>query len=261
MERSVKSYNNILIGTPVKNCGKFLDNYAHQLAKLDYPKEKITIVIIENDSDDKSYQILKEKIIPFLKKFPYRAVYLEKKDVGFHLSHFSRHLKEVRIKRQESIDRTRQHIVTNYLLDNQYIFWVDADLEQIPPASLKICLTYDADVVVPLFKLKTSEIYDASTYSEGRYIGELIQEDRQRETWKIDRTNCHFLIRREVFDRGYIYWTDTMPPADEDFVKYRRFREKNSVYTFNNKNINAIFTKKLVILHAIVGGTQPLKRR
>lgn len=261
MERSVRELPNILIGTPAKNSKPYLENYAHQLVRLDYPKEKITIAIVENDSDDKTWEFLQEKIIPFFIKFPYKAVCLQTKDTGFKLSHHSRHLKQFSIKRQESIDRTRQHIINNYLDDNEYVLWFDSDLEQVPPLALKIALSYNADVVVPLFKLKTSEMYDASSYSDGRFVGELIQEDRQRETWPIDCTNCHFLIHRRVFERGYIYWSDDIPRADQDFMKYRRFRLKNSVYTFKDKNIKAIFTTKIVILHVAVGGTQPAKRR
>lgn len=261
MERPVNLYKHILIGTPVKNSKPYLENYARQLVGLDYPKDKISVAIIENDSEDKSWEFLKSKTLPHLKKFPYRAVHLEKRDLGFKLSHHSRHLKEMSINRQKSIDMTRQYIVDKFLLDNNYILWFDSDLEQVPPASLKIVLSYDADIVVPLFKLKTSEVYDASSYSNGRYVGKLIKEDRQRETWPLECTNCHFLMRREVFDRGYIYWSDKIPRADQDFMKYRRFRVANSVYTFSNKNMTAILTTKLVILHVAVGGTQPIKRR
>lgn len=258
MERPLKKLPNILIGTPVKNCREYLRNYARQVAGLDYPKEKITIVIVENDSEDKSWDFLLDEILPYFKKYPYRGVYFQKRDLGFKLSHFSRHLKEFKIKRQESIDRTRQYILDTFLTDHEYVLWFDADLDQVPPQALNVCLSYSTDVVVPLFKIKTSEIYDASTYSGGRYIGKLIIEDRQKDHWKIERTNCHFLIHRRVFDRGYIYWREDIPRADLDFMKYRRFRIKNSVYTFENKNINAIFTKRVVILHAAVTGMKKI---
>lgn len=261
MERPLKDYPNILIGTPVKNSKPYLENYAQQLVKLDYPKEKITIAMIENDSEDKSWEFLNSKIIPFFKKFCYKAVYSEKKNIGFKLSHHSRHLKQFSIKRQESIDRTRQYIINTYLVGSEYVLWFDSDLEQVPPSALKIALSYNTDIVVPLFKLKTSELYDASSYSGGRFIGTLIKEDRQRETWPLECTNCHFLIHRRVFERGYIYWSDNIPRADQDFMKYRRFRLKNSVYTFKNKNIKAILTTKILCLHVAVGGTQPAKRR
>lgn len=261
MEKTVNSYSNVLIGTPVKNSKPYLETYAHQLVRLDYPKEKITIVIIENDSEDKTWEFLNQKIAPFLKKFPYRAVHLEKRDLGFHLSHFSRHRKETYIKRQECIDRTRQHIIDKYLKDNNYILWFDSDFEQVMPQALNIAISYNADVVIHYLRLKDSTMYDTSTLSEGRFIGKLIQEDRQKETWKIEKTNCHFLFHRRVFDRGYIYWSGNTPTTDIEWMKYRRERQKNSVYTFTGKNINAIFTKKILTLHKMIGGTQPVKRR
>lgn len=261
MEKPVKKYNNVLIGTPVKNSKPYLKTWAQQLVNLDYPKEKISLAIIENDSDDKSWEFLREKIVPWLKKFPYKAIFLQKRDLGFRLSHFSRHRKETYIKRQECIDRTRQYIIDTYLKDNEYILWFDSDFEQVMPQALNIAISYNVDVVVHYLRLKDSSMYDASTFSGGRFIGKLIQENRQKETWKIETTNCHFLFHRRVFDRGYIYWSGNTPKTDTEWMKYRRERQKNSVYTFTGKNINAIFTKKILTLHKMIGGTQPIKRR
>lgn len=261
MEKQVKEKPNVLIGTPVKNSKPYLEVYAHQLVRLDYPKENITIAIVENDSDDKTFEFLREKIVPFFKKFPYKAVHLKKRDLGFKLSHASRHLKEIRVKRQETIDRTRQYILDKFLPGNEYVLWFDSDFELVPPHSLNTALSYNADVLVHYLRLKDGTLYDASTYSSGRFIGKLIDEDRQRDVWKIERTNCHYLIHRRVFDRGYSYWDKNTPNIDKEFAQYRRLRLKTSVYTFPGKNINAIFAKKVITIHKMIGGTQPIKRR
>ncbi len=55
MERKYIKYckmsitKNVLIGIPVKNCGAWLETTIWEIINLDYHKENISIVFIEND--------------------------------------------------------------------------------------------------------------------------------------------------------------------------------------------------------------------
>ena len=58
----------ILIGIPVKNCGAWLETTVRQIINLNYHKESISIVFIENDSEDYSHNVLEYCVDKLLKK-------------------------------------------------------------------------------------------------------------------------------------------------------------------------------------------------
>ncbi len=63
---------NIVLAIPVKNCSQFLPNLCKEIEKLDYPKENLSIMFLENDSTDGSWASCLIGI-SYLSKYKYRS--------------------------------------------------------------------------------------------------------------------------------------------------------------------------------------------
>lgn len=258
MERSINKYKNILIGIIVKNCGEYLLNLARQIANINYPKEYISIVFLENDSDDKSWDILKTKIEPFLTALKFKVVHLAKKDFGFKLKHSSRHVVKVQKDRYNCISQARQYIVDNFLRhtskiishppeENNYVWWVDADFESIPPDTLKILLSYNVDCVAPLLKLKGGKLYDAASRKGNIPIKKLLYLDNQQALIEIDATNCQELMHRRIFEKGANFYIKG--EKNSNLIQSQRMK---------NLGIKFYLTKQVSVIHHTICGTKPL---
>ena len=73
----------ILIGIPVKNTGKYLENLLNQITSQDYDLSKITVILLEGDSNDNSYEICK----CIVKKYLNLSIIVDKLDLGYDLEH------------------------------------------------------------------------------------------------------------------------------------------------------------------------------
>ena len=154
--------NKVLIGIPVKNCGAWLEATVRQIINLDYYKENLSIVFVENDSEDYSYQVVDYCVNKLLSKYNYRSVCFEKKDMGFSLPHESRHDFRHMKNRMNSLKIIRNHIIDVYLKDNDYLWWVDADYRKIPYDILKVAMSHNKDILMPRVEINGKN-YDGMT--------------------------------------------------------------------------------------------------
>jgi glycosyltransferase involved in cell wall biosynthesis len=198
---------NILIGIPVKNTGKYLDNLFNQLINLDYDKSLITVVLLEGDSNDDSYEVCRDI------KDKYNGVVttiLDKLDLGFNLNHsFERHYTSNLPNRIKNLVICRNYIVDNYLKNNSHIWWVDSDFEVIPPYSLKKFIEHDKDIIIPFLTHTKWGYHDCGSY--GTVNGEKVrmfymnQYIKNETIFKLDQADAHCFIKRRVFDSGLRY--------------------------------------------------------
>ncbi len=162
----LSSLPSVLISILVKNTKFNLDNLASQVIRLDYPKELLSIVFLESDSEDGSYEYLKD-IMPLFSDW--KAAYLEKLDFGFKLFQELRHVEEKpqglkQRQRLINLAKSRQYVVDKYLKNESFLWWVDSDYKVIPKDTLAKLVSYDRDMVIPLLKLEwREEAYDRST--------------------------------------------------------------------------------------------------
>src|SRR5690242_1567481 len=79
----------VLILTPLKNAAQHLDRYFENLLQLDYPRNLLSLGFLESDSNDESFQILKQHVqnlerLNSTERF--RRIIFTKKDFGYILS-------------------------------------------------------------------------------------------------------------------------------------------------------------------------------
>ena len=198
---------NVLIGIPVKNCARWLENTVKQIINLDYDKQNLSIVFVENDSEDNSFAVIEYCIHELLSKYRYRSIKYEKKDIGFKLPHESRHDFRHMDKRMNSLKIIRNYIVDNYLSDNSYLWWVDADYQYIPTNFLKESIEFDTDIIMPRVEVNGVN-YDAMTHTKIDGVSVHIDEVAKKfdnTFYPMNLVECAALISRKVFDSGLRY--------------------------------------------------------
>jgi glycosyltransferase involved in cell wall biosynthesis len=198
----------ILIGVPVKNCAQYLERFAYQLAYQEYfDHANITVVFLENDSDDNSYEEC-QKAASILIANRYKATVL-KHDFGFKCPHTSRHRPEVQGTRLKCIAAARQMIVDKFLEGHDYVCWLDADFETIPPYTLARLAASGRDITIPVYYTQVGEtqhIYDGTSYRlvDGKMQGvaDIIKQYPEYVVVALDHANAAAMIHRRVFEKA-----------------------------------------------------------
>jgi len=132
----MKTKNNILILTPVKDGEEYLDRYFHNLYQLSYPHKEISIGILESDSNDKTFSLLKQKLSDLQKEFG--KVSLLKKDFGFNIPERThRWSGGIQHERRAILARSRNHLLFRTLDDEDWVLWLDVDLVEYPDKGRK----------------------------------------------------------------------------------------------------------------------------
>lgn len=194
----------VLIGILVKNAKNCLDNLFREVENLDYPKSLLSIGIVESDSEDGSYEYLKDRLVPALRGNGYARVELLKHDFGFPLNPHLRHRGEHFNQRCKNIGDSRNLIIEKMLKDEQYLWWVDADFQEIPPNILKKLLTYDKDIVVPPLYMPNGKLFDTMTKVGDKTLDHFLgkQSDPLLPVTYVGEPS---LIHRRVLDAGVRY--------------------------------------------------------
>lgn len=248
----------VLIGIPVKNCGAWIETVVREIVNLDYHKESISIVFVENDSEDYSMCALEYCVNKILKKYNYRDIVLEKKDVGFNLPHHSRHDFRHMAGRMNSLRVVRNYIVDTYLKDNDYLWWVDADYRKIPYDLLKTIVSYDKDIIMPRVEINNKN-YDGMTKGifENKllHIHELAKVITDSEIYPMEIVECASVISRKVFDAGIRYDSGTVTLSDGTSV----FLQEGPFFSHlaKQKGFNLYGLLSKVIEHQEICGTIP----
>lgn len=194
--------NKILIGIPVKNTSIYLDNLINQLVNLNYNLKLITVVFVESDSKDDSFETCK-RIKNTYNQFNDIIIY--KLNFGFDLNHnLDRYNYDKFPNRIKNLIITRNFIVDNFLKDNNYLWWVDSDFENIPSDTVNKFIETNKDVIIPKLTHDKWGYHDCGSV--------IIENDKQhrfqyidKDLVKLDRADTHCFIKRHVFDVNIRY--------------------------------------------------------
>lgn len=250
---------NVLIGIPVKNCGAWLENTVKQIININYDKENISIVFIENDSDDYSFAVVEYCVNKLLSKYNYRSVKYEKRDTGFKLPHESRHDFRHMDKRMNSLKIIRNYIVDTYLLDNDFLWWVDADYQYIPPGFLIDAVNFDTDIIMPRVEVEGKN-YDGMTHALIDEAGVFIDEVAKKFDdvfYPMNLVECASLVSRRVFDHGLRYDSGVLT-GDRGVENYY---QEGTHFSHRAKlaGFKLYGSLKHVIIHQPINGTIPFE--
>lgn len=155
------TYPKILILTPVKNSADDIPRYLHNLHTLQYPHDKLTIGFLEGDSTDGSYEILSSALPQLAVDF--HAAYLFKEDLGYQSS-LPRWAPSEQRQRRAAIAKSRNSLLMRTLDEQDWVLWIDADIESFPADVLEHMLATGKEIVVPHCILPGGRTFDLNTF-------------------------------------------------------------------------------------------------
>ncbi|MGY1583141.1 glycosyltransferase [Streptomyces sp. MN13] len=136
----------VLVLTPLKDAAAFLPGYVENLRGLDYPREAISLGLLEGDSTDATEDLLRE-LLPALDA-EYRRVTLVHRDFGLRLDG-PRWEPGIQRRRRSVLARARNHLLSRALADEEWVLWLDVDVTGCPPDLVQRLLGARKDIVVP----------------------------------------------------------------------------------------------------------------
>jgi peptide chain release factor subunit 1 len=138
----------VLVLTPVKNAAAYLDTYIGNLERLDYPRECLSIGLLEGDSRDGSYDSLLA-LRPRLEARFYRTG-IWKRDYGFHMPpSVPRWTAAYQLQRRSILARSRNQLIMRALEDEDWVLWLDVDVISYPADLIPALLAHGRDILHP----------------------------------------------------------------------------------------------------------------
>jgi hypothetical protein len=192
----------VLILTPLKDASRFLETYLSALSKLSYPHELISLGFLESDSRDDTYELIVRHAARL--SGCYRRVGVWKRDFGFQLpAGVPRWSPRWQLERRTVLARSRNHLLSRALADEEWVLWIDADVIDYPADVVERLLAAGKDIVHPHCIIKRGDgpgrTFDLNAWrdrgrlhmSELRAEGDLVPLDAVGGTMLLVRADAH----------------------------------------------------------------------
>ncbi len=145
---AVNSPPGILVLTPAKNARAYIDSWMTGLKRLQWPRERLSIGVLESDSDDDTWARL-SAIAPRLEDRASRVA-LIKRDFGFKAPKgLPRWTPAFQRLRRTTLARARNQLLFRALRDEDWVLWIDVDVIDYPADVLATMLALRLDIVHP----------------------------------------------------------------------------------------------------------------
>jgi hypothetical protein len=195
----------ILIAVPVKNAAPHLAAHFALLDRLRYPRALITLAYLESDSQDGTLEALRGRLAQMGRR--YRRCRLQKRDMGFHLPPgMSRWTHEIQLVRRAALARSRNHLLSCALTDEDWVLWLDVDVIDAAPDLIHRLLATGKDIVHPHCVLTPGgPTYDCNAWRDN---GRLFLHDLrgQGPLVRLDTVGGTVLmIRADIHREGLIF--------------------------------------------------------
>lgn len=191
--------NRVLVLTPVKDAAGHLDGYFEALGRLDCPLERLSLGLLESDSIDGTFDLLEERLPELRRRF--RRVTLRKRDFGYRLpAGQPRWAPHLQLERRSVLARSRNHLLSGALADEDWVLWLDVDVVDYPPDVLARLLATGKDIVTPhCVTSPGGRTFDLNSWTGGgtlhmhdlRQEGELVRLESVGGTMLLVRADLH----------------------------------------------------------------------
>jgi hypothetical protein len=214
----------VLILTPVKNAARMLDAYAGNLERLTFPREKLSLGMLESDSQDGSWDLINTFHSRFAARC--RRVTSIKRDFGFHMpSDTPRWNPAFQLARRNVLARSRNQLLFRALADEDWVLWLDVDVVHYPADLVERLLGVERDIVHPhCVKGYGGDTFDLNAWS---HHGAKIMSDFRGAMGpvRLDAVGgTVLLIRADIHRDGLIF------PPFRYGVHNKRIRPKHPVW-------------------------------
>lgn len=181
---------NILIGSLIRNREWILPRFLTNVTKLNYPKEKITLCFILNDSQDSCHEILEN----FKKEFEkyYKQILITEINLGTQ--------EDMRVGNRKPVYKSLSQL-RNMLLTKgsefDYLFSIDSDI-LVNPEDLNFLLSAQKDVVSGIIENGTG-IFNLMTIKlKGHLSHYKTWHDEKQDIFEVDVNGAVTLISKKV---------------------------------------------------------------
>jgi Anp1 len=156
----------VLILTPVKSAARYLDSYFRQIERLTYPKERLSIGLLEGDSRDGTWPRLQSLRASFRRRC--RRVTLLQRDFSFQIPDgVPRWTPAYQLARRTTLARARNHLLFGALRDEDYVLWIDVDVIDFPSDMIETLIATGLDIVQPhCVTIPGGETFDCNCWTE-----------------------------------------------------------------------------------------------
>jgi hypothetical protein len=138
----------VLILTPVKDATRQLPTYIDRLSRLTFPATRLSLGLLESDSADGTFGALQAALAPLTEHF--RRIGLWKRDFGFRIADgVPRYDHTLQLQRRSVLARSRNHLLSRALQDEDWVLWLDSDISEYPPDILEQLLSVRQLIVQP----------------------------------------------------------------------------------------------------------------
>ena len=151
----------VLILTPMKNSKKYLNRYFELISKLDYPRELISIGILEGDSVDGTWSELINQSSSI--RHLYASIKIDKFDTGFSING-PRWAREIQFARRSNLANVRNTLLFRNIRNQDWVLWIDSDVIDYPADLIQRLLSAKKQVVVPLCTKPDGSVFDKNTF-------------------------------------------------------------------------------------------------
>ncbi|MDN3055149.1 glycosyltransferase [Streptomyces sp. SRF1] len=136
----------VLVLTPVKDAVAFLPRYLENLRALDYPRDAVSVGLLEGDSHDGTWEALRDALPALEAEF--RRVTLVRRHFGFQLTG-PRWEPAAQRQRRSVLARARNQLLSRALGEEEWVLWLDVDVTDYPPDLIQRLLGAREEIVVP----------------------------------------------------------------------------------------------------------------
>lgn len=165
----------ILILTPLKEYDIFIKKYYQLVISLRYPHDLISFGFLEsewvNPSVSLKYLMLFENLTKEFRsvKFYHINASMTSLIALEPPTNQHKHSIEYQSYRRSVLARCRNYLLAKALDDEDFVLWIDADLDYYPPDIIETLLSTEKDIVVPacMFTEGNNQIYDLNTFVGG----------------------------------------------------------------------------------------------
>jgi hypothetical protein len=200
----------VLILTPVKDALAHLDDYFGGLYSLDYPRELLSVGLLESDSKDGTLAQLQRRFPALSRDF--RRTGLWKQDFAFQIPPGTpRWAAHIQRQRRIILAKSRNRLLFAALREEDWVLWLDVDVVQYPPDILQRLLATGRDILQPnCVKHFGGQSFDLNAWRDrGRYHlhdlrdeGELVRLHAVGATMLLVRADLH---REGLIFPPYLY--------------------------------------------------------
>jgi peptide chain release factor subunit 1 len=194
----------VLVLTPVKDAAAFLDRYADLIEGLDWPRDRLSVGVLEGDSRDDTWHRLQTLRGRFERRCS--AVTLTRRDFGFRMPPgVPRWAPAYQLIRRGILARARNHLLMRALADEDWVLWIDVDVVDYPPDIVRRLMAGGGDIVHPLcVTVPGGRAFDANAWTDDG--ARLLSDHRGAGRVRLQSVGgTMLLIRADVHRDGLVF--------------------------------------------------------